>query len=100
MSNGNDKRTIEITEGQVVRWLVYVGFFFCTVSLVTSLTASGPWIGFLLGAIAFGVPAVKFYVQHEDAAKAARSQAGYQQTHGRARDQDWDMSGDPTEPPQ
>lgn len=95
----DEKRTIELTEGQVVRWLCYLGFFFCLISLVTSLSTGGPWVGFLLGAVGFGYPAIKFYVQHEDMTKAEGNAAKYQAAR-KGGQREWDMGsdGDPTDP--
>jgi hypothetical protein len=67
-------RKVEITEGQIVRWLCYVGFFYCAISLITALTANTAWLGYLLGTIAFGIPALKMYILYQDAERTAREQ--------------------------
>jgi hypothetical protein len=90
------KRRIEITEGQVIRWACYVGFFYCTISMVTALSSNTTWLGYLLGTIAFGTPALKMYVLYQDRERTAQSQAQYAAKNaggGRARFQGLDAEG-------
>jgi hypothetical protein len=62
---------VAITEGQVVRWLCYIGFFYCTIMLVTGLTANTAWLGYALGTVAFGTFALKMYVLYQAAERQA-----------------------------
>jgi hypothetical protein len=75
-------RKVEITEGQIVRWLCYIGFFYCAISMITALTANTPWLGYLLGTIAFGTPALKMYVLYQDAERTAKERQAHQARTG------------------
>lgn len=94
MTETRPKRKVEITEGQVVRWLCYVGFFYCAISMVTALSANETWIGYLLGTVAFGIPTMKMYVLYQDRERMAQDQQAFVakqgQGQGRARFQGLD----------
>ena len=82
-----DKRKVEITEGQGVRWGCYAGFFYCAVMMVTALSSNTTWLGYLLGAILFGVPALRMYVLYVERERFAQDQAAWaaQNTGGSRR---------------
>lgn len=79
------RRRVEITEGQVVRWLCYAGFFYCAINMVTGLSTNSPWVGYLLGAVLFGVPALRMYVLYQERERTAQDQAGWAARHGSGR---------------
>jgi hypothetical protein len=94
-----EKRQLEISETDVVRWACYVGFFVCAVILLVTLSTGGRWLAMLVGVVIFGIPALKMYVLEQDRAQQARKEALWRGSQ--TRKPDWDLTddGDPTVPP-
>jgi len=76
-------RKVEITEGQIIRWLCYAGFFVCAVFAVYNMSVpGGVWLGFLLGSVIFGFPALKMYLKYQDYERQLAEQSRWQQDNG------------------
>ena len=98
-------KKVEIRETDFIRWLFYAGFFYCVISLVTSLSNGGIWIGYLLGSVFFGVFAMKAYTLHVDFEQQRSRQTQYVKENppeqpGTTANSSWDIQGDPAQPPQ
>lgn len=89
-------------ELDVVRWLMYAGFFFCLVWLVVTLSTRGEFVGPLIGALFFGFQTTVMYIREHDAEQTRATVQAKAEQRGSGGTDRWnidDRGGDPAQPP-